>query len=297
MIDTSKLLNWLTHDWRVSDGEHYTHRVLTEVPESRCVVIADLRALVDAAHEDCRRHLRLLAGVSLDPLGTPQPDPAGGYPQQLEFTCLQGYFGEVFAGIVAESFEHFGDTGWKVPAYLFRFHNLAFDVLERWRQTGQQPGIIPGRTGDDCLAFTIDKGGEIGRVLVCEAKCVRDHDASAIAEACRKVSEANPKPVEILRLIEIMQDYQDADHVQWVSRLQRLYFTDLGSRFERCDLISYVCGRPPRRRPTWIPEDRPHDAYEGERAFEAVETYLDGVEALIREVYSLEGPENVKRAT
>jgi hypothetical protein len=293
MIATGKLLNWLTHDWHTNDDLFFTHRVLREIPERRCAVIAELRAVVDEAHEDCRRHLSLLAGVSLDPLGTPQADPTTGYPQQLQFTTLQGYFGEIFAGIVAESFEHFGKAGWKVPAYLFRFHNLAFDALERWRQTGQQPGIIPGRTGDDCLAFTVGESDEITRALVCEAKCVIKHDASAIADACRKVSEANPKPVEILRLIEVMQDYQDNYHTQWVARLRRLYYSNPGAHFARFDLISYVCGQPPIKNQTWIRIDRPHGNYKGGRGFEAVETHVDGVEALIREVYALQEPENV----
>lgn len=51
------------------------------------------------------------------------------------------------AAIVAEALPHFGVGGWEIAAFPFRFHQVAFDQLEKWRQTGEEPTEIPGRTG------------------------------------------------------------------------------------------------------------------------------------------------------
>jgi hypothetical protein len=128
--------------------------------------------------------LRDLAGITLDPLGEPDTgDPALEYPHKLPLSTLQGYFGEVFAGLIVENGSALGESGWQVPAFLFRTHAVAFEQLELMRQTGQPLKGVPGRTGDDCMAFRRDSQGNIIRTLYCEAKCTLGHDTSLIADA------------------------------------------------------------------------------------------------------------------
>lgn len=289
MAKSDKLLSWLSNSTTESKDKKYIHRLLKEDSQRRCEVLEELKLLIQQAHKDARNRLRKLAGVSLDPLGTsPEYDPAQGYPERLHIQTLKGYFGEVFAGLLAETFLPFGCT-WEVPAFLFRFHLVEFQQLEKLNQMRGEAQYRPGRTGDDCLAFERNNKGQIIRALYCEAKCTSGHDSGLINEAFEKVSEA--AIVDILQLVEILMDCNDPGASQWVISLQQLWFIlqsgDTQKSVERCDLVSYVCGQPPVRgnRSTWLPVDKPHSNYKGERRLEAVEIHLQDVEDLIRTVY------------
>lgn len=204
-VPNAALLAWLEEELHRSGDERYWHRMLVERTESREAAVAVLKLIVQAAHEDARRYLREAFSDTLDPIEAPGlRDGAEGYPALLprQTLYLYGYFGEVMAGIVAENFSPFG-LRWEVPAYLFRFHIIAFQELERIRG-GQAPtAALPGRTGDDCLAF-VRSDGEIVAVLACEAKCTDGHAASMIAEAHEKVSRELRSPVDILQLIHVL---------------------------------------------------------------------------------------------
>jgi hypothetical protein len=244
-----------------------------------------LKEYVYNAHEDARRRLRKLAETSLDPLEEVSGfDPAQGYPEMLHQITLQGYLGEIFAAIIAQFFTPFGITNWKVPAFLFRFHNLAFEQLEAIRQTGEEAGRIPGRTGDDCLAFQIDGKGFIFRVLYCESKCTTENSAKLIAEAHKKVGQSQIKNIH--QLIEILKDYDDPDSRMWLDALRRLWMNGL-SGCERYNLVNYICAHSPSKgdRKHWIPADRPHADYISDKPLEAVELHLHDVEGLVREIY------------
>jgi hypothetical protein len=280
--------NWLPEVLNNANG-HYRHRLLEENACLRIEIIDRLRAYFQKAHEDARRHLRSLVNTSLDPLEEPSRfDPADGYPKRLHTRTLKGYLGEVFAGLISEVFSPHG-VEWKVPAFLFRFHNKAFDQLEYWRQTGQTPGIIPGRTGDDCLAFQKGDNGQIVRSLFCEAKCTPDHDAGMIARAHAQISSDNLISVDILRVIEILKDYDDAESSRWVEALRALYLSPDKTEYERCDLVSYVHGRPPKRpsQRAWMPTTKPHANYTANRRLEAVEIRISNVEGLVQNVYRI----------
>ena len=225
--------------------------------------------------------------ISLDPLEEPSAfDPADGYPQRLHIRTLKGYLGEVFAGLISEEYSSHGED-WKVPTFLFRFHDQAFNKLEYWRQTGQTPGIIPGRIGEDCVAFQRDDQGKIVRSLFCEAKCTPDHNASMIADAHEQISTDNLIPVDILKIIEILKDYDDEESTQWVEALRCLYLNPNQTDYERCDLVSYVHGRSPVRssRQAWMPTSAPHRRYAGNRRLEAAEIRISDVNNLIQQIY------------
>jgi hypothetical protein len=178
------LADWFRLTSCASDDQSYWFSLLQEVRENRDFIIEELRSVVDEAHSDARLHLRQLAGTSLDPLGEGHRDldPADGYPYRLDLTTLKGYFGECFAGIVVQHFQPFGEP-WEIPAYLFRFHTVALQRLERVRQGVEVAGAIPGRPGDDFLAFQRDDAGEISKTLVGEAKCTSTHRADMISSA------------------------------------------------------------------------------------------------------------------
>ncbi len=280
---------WLADTVTESRDGRYRHRLLRENPASRGDILNDLSALVERAHEDARRHFRQLAGISLDPLGeTTVPDPMRDYPRSFPMRTLQGYFGEIIAGFVAEHFAPFKISDWRVPAFLFRFHNTAFEWLERARQGALVPQEITGRTGDDCLAFQRDAAGRIVRSLVCEAKCTTGHRADSIADAHAKISEPHLRPVSLSQLIHVLEDRRDdPESTAWAEALRHLWLADLDASYERYDLVSYVCGQLPVRGSTWITTDKPHTNYTASRRLEAVELHLQDVAELVREVYGV----------
>jgi hypothetical protein len=280
---------WLAVQLRGSPEARYIHCLLRENLDERPAALGALRAYVYAAHEDALRLLRDLASprLSLDPLLEEDAEPEDdtmGYPERLPIQTLKGYFGEIFAGLLAEHFAPFGEERWVVPAHLFRFHKVAFQYLESVRQTGRTLASLPGRTGDDCLAFQLDAAGRIAKVLYCEAKCTRSHDSELIRDAHEKVGSS--AITDLLQLIEILQGRDDEEARRWVRALRLLHMRPGAAAFERFDLVSYVCSQFPKREPSWMPLDRPHSSYQGGRWLQAVEIYIHDVEALIREVYA-----------
>jgi hypothetical protein len=286
MIKIANIDQWLIATRTTSEDKRYFHYLLREDLGKRGEIINDLKAYIHQAHEDARRRLRKLAGYTLDPLEeTLVPDSSLQYPASLDLQVLKGFFGEIMAGLVAEHFSPLGQDGWEVPAYLFRYHRVAFEQLEARRQTDEEAHPVPGRTGDDCLAFRMDDEGRITNSLYCEAKCTHDHDSSMITEAHHKVSAG--VLVNILELIEILSESDDTRSKQWIDALRRIRLLNVSHSYERSDLVSYACGRAPvqQNRGAWISPKSPHADYTGGRRLQAVEIHLNGVDELVKEVY------------
>ena len=283
---------WLAVSVETAAGKKYEHLLGEEKAGAPTEVFTRLREVVSAAHEDARDRIRRLAGVSLDPLEAGNSkDPAAGYPEKLHIQTLKGYFGEVMAGVVAENLCPFGLADWKVPAYLFRFHNVAFQQLAMLNETGAPAGKIPGRTGDDCLAFRRNGGGEIVGGLFCEAKCTGDHNSGMISDAHEKSSLPNLLPVDLLQLVEILDNSSDSAAKGWAEALRQLHLRgiDAGSSFERIDQVTYICGRKPVKGggKCWIPVDKPHHKYTAGRKLHVAEIHLNDVVEAIKKAYGV----------
>jgi len=291
---TSKLSEWLLHTLvEVSYDGRYRHSLLKESILERDGVLDELRRIVLDAHEDAKRHFRELALGSINPFEDQEDSGPVGYPEKLHLSVLKGYFGEIFAAIIAENFSPFGITNWEVPAFLFRLHLVAFQQLEYINQTGEEATTIPGRTGDDCLAFQRDGRGEIVGILYCEAKCTADHEDGMIAEAYKKTSKT--VPVDFLQYIEVLQDQNTASAEQWIGAIRRV--RPKKAPCERVDLVSYVCGRHPKINSIWLTPEKRKKHYNASRKLESVEVHLHDVDELVREVYTLQGPTvNVSRS-
>ena len=298
MSDKTILFNaWLQGPLTVNEDQKYRHRRLDEENTIRGEILPQIKRIVYEAHEDARRRLRRIEGVPLDPLEILScQDPAEGYPERLHMTTLMGYFGEVFAGIICENFAPLGETRWKVPAYLFRFHLDEFRHLDQVHQIGvaEDPDRERrfGRTGDDCLAFILDENGKIIRSMFCEAKCLNEHDNRKVDEAHKKLSDVIITPLDRQQLIDVLLDSDDPEAAVWVEALRTLRFQSNDPDLERCDLVCYVCGEPPIRSDARIPKESPHPDYKGDRCLEAVEVYIHQVRQLVKEVYGKDDDES-----
>jgi DEAD/DEAH box helicase len=282
----NEISSWLSDSVSESEDKRYIHRLIKENLSQRNLILDELISIVQKAHDDARYRLRKLAGNSLDPFeDSPTIDITEDYPYSLDIQTLKGYFGEIFAGIIVENFAPFGLDDWEVPAFLFRFHPVVFQHLGLIKQTGENAKNQPGRTGDDCLAFRRNSQGEIISYLACEAKCTAKHDTSMISKAYQKSSAANIISVDILQVIEILLDYNDDSSAKWINALRLLQQGKINNNYERCDLVSYICGQHPTKKTTWISTESAHNNYTGRRRLEAVEIHLHDVENLIKAVY------------
>lgn len=161
------------------------------------------------------------------------------------------------------------------------------------RQGGRVGGHIVGRTGDDTLAFLRDNNGTIKKVLACEAKCAKNFNTKLNSDAHKKASDAIAKPVEIRRLITLLQDYNDTELKSWRESLYSLYLKDTHTDYERCDLVSYACGKSPSERTTWIDRDSPHSEYQAGRKLETVEIHLSNLDELVQLLYGVTNPVDI----
>lgn len=283
---------WLEIDVQTSTTGRYEHVLGRENRANRDASLTILKSIVSEAHDDARRRLRSLVGDSLDPLGeTDCRDPADGYPEKLHMQTLKGYFGEVFAAVVAENLSPFGHSDWEVPAHLFRFHLVEFQQLDLMYQTGDEANLRPGRTGDDCLAFRRNDCGDIVASLFCEAKCTKLHRSKLIDEAHEKSSLPNSLPVDLVQLIEVLSESSVEGAADWVNALRKLYWSrpkPVGG-YERLDQVTYICGKRPKKqaKETWIPTDKPHAKYTAARRLHVAEIQLRDVEELIKQVYGV----------
>ena len=286
ILQSSVIRTWLTQT--ASQNGNYRHLRLVENTERRQEAIRVLRGMIREVHEDAKRYLIGLTQNDLDPLGeTASNDAVEAYPRLLHLNTRKAYFGEIMAGIVAENFASTPPGQWRVPVFLFRHHQLAFDQLERWREVSTVPHLVPGQTGDDCLAFSIGTDGHVSATLVGEGKCTRDHDSTMIRDAHHKVSSSGSRPVSLSRVIGILKEQRaDAETAKWVEALQELYHRrDLTGDYKRTDLVSYTCGRGPLRETDWIPAKEPHESYSAGRELESVEVHLTNVDELVEQVY------------
>ncbi|MFE3897200.1 MULTISPECIES: hypothetical protein [unclassified Priestia] len=293
-LESQNILAWLIPTMSEQNDLNYQHILLKESKSKRTFALADLQLIIDNAHQDYKNHRRSVLLKNLDPtikienLGS--NDPAYYYPHKLDLTTLKGYFGEVFSGVIAENYSPFNVEGWKVPVYFFRFHHTATDQLENYRRTGEMKKATVGRTGDDCLAFLLDSSdSKIVKTLFCEAKCSAKHDSSMVNKAHLKLSDHNPLPVELLRILEILNDYDTEYSKKWRLAISNLFCSlNDNEEHERIDMVSYVCGQFPKRNDNWIPNDKPHEFYKGERKLLAVEVHLEEVDSLVKTLYRKE---------
>lgn len=287
-LKISSLSSWLSHDSIENKSRQYKHNLFKENLAERSSALEELIPVIQKAHDDARFKLRKFLQDDLDPLEdwNDDIDPAEGYPEVFDMSTLKGYFGEFFSGVLAENIALFDESEWRVPVFSFRWHNTAFDQLEILRQTGEKKTAIFGRTGDDCVAFVLKKG-VITKVLFLEAKCSATHNLDMIADAHTKISTKNLIPVEIMRLVEILQDYDSSSEAKaWIQALRQLYRNN--TQVQRYDCVSYIFGQSPIRPKTkfsWIDRDNPHPNYSGSRKLEVAEVHLTNVDDLIRYLY------------
>jgi hypothetical protein len=252
-------------------------------------------AYFQEALDDARRRLRRGFEDTLSPFGDPALDPAANYPQMLNRTTLLGYLGETFAALAAEHSNVHDRNDWRVPALLFRFHDVEFQHLERINQRlrageAYDPDAAaqrrPGRTGDDAVAFVKNAANVITHVLTFEAKCLSNHQAQKLTDAHGKLSSGPSVPDSVRELIELLNSYTSVEAQQWQESLIK-YRASSGANVVRYDAVVYVCGRRPRvnGRTSWMSPTAVNPAYTLNRELAGLEYHVEDLDGLVDLVY------------
>lgn len=291
-VAVDRLARWLGETHAGPASTAYRLRVLTENLPHRPPILPELLAYVEEAHEDTKRKLRRVLAPSLSPFLSP-PDPALGYPRDLHESSLMGYFGEVLAGLLLEHMTVHGHNSWRVPAFLFRFHQVAIQKLQLRRDlilqglqvadVDDKSETIPGRTGNDVLAFR-EENGELGGIVACEAKCFSAHKLADARKAHKQLSASPRCPNGVYELIEILGEYDTPDANLWRERLRRFYLDD-GAQLPSFNLLMYATGNPPKRNMTWLPSATADSSYTSSRPLEVLEVRLDNPNSLVLHIY------------
>jgi hypothetical protein len=206
----------------------------------KAAFIEKLKILLSLAHSDAKNHFLELHASNGN---TEIHDPFANYPGNLPDKTLKGYLGETFAGIVAELQRPYGKS-WCVPAFLFRYHNTAFELLERMYQ-GAATKEIPGRTGDDCLAFE-EVGDSFENILLCEAKFRSKYDSTLIDNVEKKLT--GEVSTDVARIREILKSRDDEQGKKWylaVTQFQKKKFS--AQNYRPLYLISILYDSPHKR--------------------------------------------------
>jgi hypothetical protein len=292
---TLALLNaWLVGQPIPNANARYRLRLWREERAGLDAIRAELKAYITESFNDARKRLRQGFEDTLSPFNDPLIDPAANYPRALHKVTLQGYLGETLAVLAVEHWGAHGHSDWKVPAFLFRFHDQEFQHLEsineRLRrgerhEPDETAQLRPGRTGDDGLAFRVNAAGVITDVLTLEAKCLSASNVNTIADAHRKLAAAGPLPSGIRELINILDDYDTPQAQAWQEALIKLR-ADSRNRGNRLDGVAYACGRiPARPRMSWLSAAQPDPAYNIQRHLEAMEFQFADLPGIVDLLY------------
>lgn len=273
---------WLQETIVGATGGPYRHTLHSSKAPAGADVITELRKYVDSAHDDARRHFAAAFSPSLDPgggLGT----PAELYPWSLPTTAKQGYFGECLAALMIQRNGAFGESEFRIPALLFRFHSAAFDWIMKDQQ-GAARGEMVGRFGNDIVAFKIDQTPKVVESLVVEAKCLTEHRADTLREAHEQVSDSMRIPFSTYQVVQILRDRPGVQDKELIPILQT-FMNSGGAGASRSDLIAYTCTSAPVNRDTWAPLSSPSPSYTGGRRLQVVENHIQDLRDLVDRVY------------
>lgn len=288
-VQVKELENWLKCAVYEHKQPNYFYLLLKEEKNYRQPIIPHLEKVFHEAHQDFRNLIIDVFDANLDPL-----DPPDIQIEKKKFLCkldqyltilddrtLTGYFGEILTGLAVLSFSPFEISDWEIPVFLYRHHIHAYDVFEKFSQTGKFPKAIVGRAGEDNIAFLRDVQGNIIKELQCEAKCSLKHSSSLLSKAYKKFDDATKTSPEIFRILQILRDYDDDGSKKWADALRKHHW----SKKEPFHLVLYACGKTPTAKTSWINKDLPHKNYKSSRNLQSIEVHLSDVLSLIKSIY------------
>ncbi len=284
---------------------NYGHLLLEQKKAKDVDLFATLVPYFESAHLDARTIFHEFIGIDL------HPDAAAGlaevsYPSSLHLTTLKGFFGEALTGLIVEAYDLVGDHDWKVPVFLFRFHDDAKKYLYTLVRDPEQERQTIGRLGTDFIGISVDEDGEVDRLISGEAKWRKTLTKSAVDDLMLgpKVSgeelrqegkgvwaELNKEvnPPNGLRELQIALKEIDPDgHAETILSMDRLLSAYSPQTVPKTDLVVIVGkgGASRKERTSFIGWEEVPAAYTAGNDLQVVEVILSDGEELVEELYA-----------
>lgn len=283
----------------------YGHLLLEQKKAKEDGFFAELKPYFESAHLDARTVFHEFMGIDL------HPDAAAGpaeinYPSSLHLTTLKGFFGEALTGLIVEAYDLVGDHDWKVPVFLFRFHDDAKKYLYTLVRDPDQERQTIGRLGTDFIGISVDEDGKVDRLISGEAKWrkkltqsvvndvmlgpkekgldVRQEGKGVWAELNKEVNPPNG-----LRELQIaLKDIDPDGHAEIILSMDKLLSAYDSHTVPKTDLVVIVGkgGAKREKRTSFIEWEEVPAAYTAGNDLQVVEIILSDGEDLVEELYS-----------
>ncbi|PKG74833.1 aminotransferase [Shewanella sp. GutCb] len=283
----------------------YGHLLIEQIKANDDELLSRLKAYFESAHLDARQVIHGFMGISLHPDNNEKHNEVS-YPSSLHLTTLKGFFGEVLAGLLAEGYELVGQHEWKVPVFLFRFHDDATKYLYTLVRDPDQKRRTIGRLGTDFIGVSME-GGEVSRLISGEAKWRKKLSKSVIdsvmlgpkkpgeqdrVEGKGVWAELNKEvnPPNGLRELQIaLKEIDPEGHAEAILSMDKLLSAFDANTVPKTDLVLIV-GGPKNNRETGeclIDYDKIPKNYLAGNDLQVVEIVLSDGESLIEDLYAL----------
>lgn len=298
---------WLEANGTVHAGV-YGHLLLEQKSRIDDAITDALRPYFESAHRDAREYFHNQIGIDLHPDASDAVDIA--YPNCLPDKAKRGLFGEVLAGLITEAYqkEFVGGYTWIVPVFLFRKHEDVENYLWALKFDPDRKREIYGRHGTDFIGISLDKAGEVVRVIVGEAKWRKSLTDSTVADLLygekvknkvTGVTEHNgrgiwfgvnrdsPIPWGLRQLQRLLEHRDPEGHASAIYSIDRAVLGVVPPP-PRTDLI-LIAGDGAKRREkntVLIKHDEIPADYTAGNDLQVVEVILEGGEKLISTLYS-----------
>jgi hypothetical protein len=265
-----------------------------------------LRRYFESAHADAREVFHAVARIDLHPdAGT--PGAHAQYPGCLPQKAQNGLFGEVMAGLIAESFEFVGAHHWKIPIFLFRYHAQVGTYIFSLARDSTRVREVSGRHGNDFIALGIDAASNaVVRFIAGEAKW-RETLTPAVMEKMMlgewtgqpgarlrsgkgvwaDINTSVPVPEGIGQLSMLLREKAPDEFAEVIVSLEEALL--IGAvPLPRTDYVFVAGNKAPTRAvgETYLPVAAPPSHYTAGRALQVVELVIEDGNPFIEQLYA-----------
>lgn len=292
-----------------SENGTFGHLLLVHNRADDGTLAGALRPYFESAHLDARQEFHAEIGIDLHPDAGPNGALAISYPGCLPRTTQKGLFGEVMAGLVTEHYKLVGGHEWRVPVFLFRYHEDARNYLFALARDPRQKRQTLGRLGSDFIGLLLDEKGTVSRFIAGEAKwrktltapvvdtimlgpLIDDPDGGADRVRSGKgvwndLNTDPAVPIGVRQLQKLLEEHDPDGFAAAILSLDRALLVSTPRPLPRTDLVLIVGTGSARRDETecLLPFEEPPAQYTANRDLQLVEIVLKEGEALIETLY------------
>lgn len=293
------------------DG-NFGYTLLEQKTEDDGSLAEALKGYFESAHLDARDKFHADIGIDLHPDAVGE-EPVVAYPNSLTTTTRRGLFGEVMAGFLTQTYKYVGEHVWRVPIFLFRHHEDAFQYLFSLARDPDRTRQTIGRLGSDFIGLALDEDRNVTRIISGEAKWRKDLTKGVVEalmlgdwvpkDKSKEKSKENrersgkgvwyfvnnePKtPSGARQLQRLLQEHDPDGHDATILSLQSILIAKNPNPIPKTDLVVVVGnGRKKRKKKeSLLPFKNAPAEYTAGNDLQIMEVIMAGGEELIDNIY------------